>query len=102
MPTEREKLPCVRYRVTVELPCVVAFPSATYRTELCYCSPSGRYYLSGYNHAQAVEALMSPNYRSREALVVAVFQAGFPVRVDTIGATILRKMGRQGWAVVVC
>ena len=87
-------------RLTVKLPCIVAFTSATYRVRLIHCVPSGRHDLAGYDHA-AVQALIGPDYRSRDALEAAVFQAGLPVRIDTIGATILRKMGREGPAVVV-
>src|SRR5688500_12403595 len=101
MPREREQLPCVVYRVTVELPCIVAFRSATYRIRLTHCVPSGRHNLTGYDHARAVEAMIGPNYRSRDALVAGVFTAGIAVRIDTIGATILRRMVRDSWAVVV-
>ena len=97
---EGEQLPCVHY-LTVEFPCVVAFPSAKYRIQLCHCSPSGRHFLGGYDHARATEALISANYRSREALIAAVFRTGFAVRVNTLGATIMRKMVRERWAVVI-
>ena len=58
--------------------------------------------LAGHDNARAAEAYIGPDYRSREALVAAVFETGIPVRVDTVGATILRKMVRQQWAIVVC
>jgi hypothetical protein len=98
---EREELPSVVYRITGELPYVVVFPSATFNVRLTACGPSGRHMLAGYDHAHATEALISPNYRSHEALIAAVFTLGIPVRVDTLGATIMRRMVRKRWAVVV-
>ena len=93
-------MPCTFYRITVELPCIVAFPSATYHVLLTHCIPAGRHNLPGHDNARATDALIGPDYRSREALVSAVFETVIPVRVDTIGATIMRKMVRERWAVV--
>lgn len=73
MPREREHLPCGDYRLTVELPCIVVFKSATYHVRLIVCPPAGRHNLAGYDPARAVEAVIGPDYRSREALVAAVF-----------------------------
>lgn len=101
MPRERTELPSITYRIAGELPCVVAFPSATYNVRLIHCLPSGRHYLAGYDRTRAVEAPIGPDYRSREALTTALFTTGIPVRVDTIGATIMRRMVREGQAVVV-
>jgi hypothetical protein len=101
MPRERTELPCTFYRLTVELPCVVAFPSATYRLTLESVAAAGRHELTGYDHARAIAAIIGPFYRTRELLEEAVFKAGVPVRCDTIGATIMRRMVREARAVIV-
>jgi hypothetical protein len=101
MPRERTEMPCTFYRLTVELPCVVAFPSAIYRLTLESIAAAGRHEFIGYDHSRAIAAIIGPFYRTRELLVEAVFAAGVPVRCDTIGATIMRRMVREARAVVV-
>ena len=75
MPRERTELPCTFYRLTVTLPCVVAFPSATYHLTLESITSAGRHEFTGYDHAR-VAAIIGPSYRSRDLLVEAVFTAG--------------------------
>ena len=101
MARERTDLPCTFYRLTVELPCVVAFRSATYSLTLESIVAAGRHEFTGYDRARAVAAIIGPSYRTRELLVEAVFTAGLPVRCDAIGATIMRRMVREARAVVV-
>jgi hypothetical protein len=100
MPRERTEQPSSVYRALIQLSCVLVFPSAAYDVRLMECAPSGRHQLTGYDHARAVEVLVSPAYRSHPALVAAFLTTGFAVRVDTIGATILRRMVRDRWVVV--
>ena len=100
MPSEREQTPCVLYRVTVQLPVVVSFPSATFRVDLVTCLPSGRHELTGKDDARAAETVIA-TFHNWEHLVAAVYFFGVPVRVDTLGATIMRKMVREGCAIVV-
>jgi hypothetical protein len=64
---EREQLPCVILRVTTELPCVVAFHSATYHVRLTHYIPSGRHNLAGHDYSHAAEAYIGTDYQSREA-----------------------------------
>jgi hypothetical protein len=101
MPRERESLPVTFYRVLVELPCIVAFRSAVFEVHLESIPAASRYELTGDEHARAKSTIIGPSYRSIELLTEAVFKAGVPVRVDTVGATIMRRMVSESRAVVV-
>src|SRR5688572_13377293 len=99
MPRERTELPCTYYCLTVALPCVVAFRSATYHLTLESITSAGRHEFTSYDRARAVAAIIGPSYRSRDLLEEAVFTAGVPVRCDTIGATMMRRMVREARAI---
>jgi hypothetical protein len=62
---------------------------------------ASRYELTGGEHARAKSAIIGPSYKSIELLTEAVFKAGVPVRVDTVGATIMRRMVSESRAVIV-
>jgi hypothetical protein len=55
----------------------------------------------GDEHERAQSTITGPSYRSIELLTEAVFEVGVPVRVDTVGATIMRRMVGEARAVIV-
>lgn len=101
MPRERTSLPVVYYRLLVKLPCVVGFRTVTYELILISIPAAGRHELTAHDARRGKWPIIGPSYHAREFLEEAVFGAGIPVRRDTIGATILRRMVAERRAEVV-
>lgn len=100
VPRERTELPSIIYRLTCEPPFKVVFPSATFHVRFIVCLPAGRHELTAHDHARAVEAILA-SYQSAAKLRDALFVTGFPVRVDTLGATVMRGVFRDRRAIAI-
>jgi len=100
MPMERSKLPHIFYRLIAEPPLWCEFPSTAYHVRVIPCLAAGRYELTAYDHTRAVEMSLA-SCHSPEMLRVAIFTDGFLVRTDTLAGTIMRRLVRDGVAVIV-
>lgn len=100
MPRERTQLPHVVYRLTAAPPFWCEFPSAAYHVRIIPCLAAGRHELTAYDRCRAIEAILASRH-SPEKLLAAVFTHGFDVRVDTLAATIMRQLVRDGRAVIM-
>ena len=89
------------YRLLVPLPLIVVFPSVAYTVQLESVLSAGRHELVAHDAKRATWPAIGPAYHSREALELAVFTAGVPVRAATIGDEIMKRLVREGRAEIV-
>jgi hypothetical protein len=89
------------YRLLVQLPLTVVFPSVTYEVMLQSIPAAGRHELVACDRETGTWPTLSPRYHSPDFLAQAVFTVGFPVRSASIAAVILQRLVREGRAVVV-
>jgi hypothetical protein len=83
------------YRLRVQAPLTVTFPSVAYELTLQSVQSAGRHELVAHDAKTGLWPTVSPAYYSRDKLELAVFHTGFPVRPASIAEVIMRKLVRE-------
>ncbi len=86
------------YRLRVPLPITVAFRCVSYVLQLQTVPAAGRHEFVAHDAAAGLWWPIGPSYLTREFLERAVFEVGVPVRRDTVGAVIMRRLVCEGRA----
>lgn len=86
------------YRLLVPLPLTVVFPTATLCLMVEHCPIGQRWQVMAHNPTAGTWVMVTPVYRTAEALDHAAFAAGFPVLAESVAEVVLKRLVREGRA----